>query len=61
LSDLVASVEQAGLEYWQHVIAFRSSPTDPQALLHTDVVAFRKPQLDQPAACRRAERKGVAA
>jgi hypothetical protein len=43
------------------VIAFRSSPADPEALLHTDVLAFRKPQLGEPAARRRAERWEVAA
>ena len=61
LGDLVASVERAGLEYWQHVIAFRSSAGDPEALRHTDVLAFRKPQLDEPAARARAERREVAA
>jgi SAM-dependent methyltransferase len=61
LSTVVASAEQAGLEYWQHVIAFRSSPADPAALLHTDVLAFRKPQLEERAARRRADWREVAA
>jgi DNA methylase len=61
LGDLVASVERAGLEYWQHVIAVRSSAGDPEALRHTDVLAFRKPKLDEPVARRRAERREVAA
>jgi SAM-dependent methyltransferase len=61
LSPVVASAEQAGLEYWQHVIAFRSNPADPETLLHTDVLAFRKPQVDERAARRRAEWREVAA
>jgi SAM-dependent methyltransferase len=61
LSRVVASAEQAGLEYWQHVIAFRSGPADPETLLHTDVLAFRKPQLDERAARRRADWREVAA
>ena len=49
LAGLVAACEHAGLEYWQHVIATRSNPQTQGGLLHTDVLAFRKPRSD-PAA-----------
>jgi DNA modification methylase len=61
LSDVIASAEHAGLEYWQHVLALRSSHGDPAALLHTDVLVFRKPQRDEPAARARREQREVAA
>jgi hypothetical protein len=43
LSTTVAAAEQAGLQYWQHVIALRTSRAEPDTLLHTDVLCFRKP------------------
>lgn len=48
LGATVAAAEEAGLHYWQHVIALRTPPTTkrsdrPAVLLHTDVLAFRKP------------------
>jgi tRNA G10 N-methylase Trm11 len=47
LGATVAAAEDAGLHYWQHVIALRTPPTtkpsDRPVLLHTDVLAFRKP------------------
>lgn len=59
LGAIVAACERAGLEYWQHVIATRTNPATPEALLHTDVLAFRKP--DAAVTARRAEAKAVAA
>ena len=47
LGGTVAAAEEAGLHYWQHVIALRippaAKPSDKPMLLHTDVLAFRKP------------------
>jgi SAM-dependent methyltransferase len=57
----VAAAEQAGLEYWQHVVAFRSSPAQSEALLHTDVLAFRKPDRGTSVTRRRDEQWEVAA
>lgn len=59
LGELVASCEQAGLEYWQHVIATRTTPA--AGLAHTDVLAFRKPNVEKAAAGRRDQAKAVAA
>jgi SAM-dependent methyltransferase len=59
LGGIVAACERAGLEYWQHVIATRSTPTE--TLLHTDVLAFRKPSGDTAVAGRRAAAGAVAA
>jgi hypothetical protein len=42
LGAIVAAAEQAGLQYWQHVIALRTSQSSA-ALLHDDVLSFRKP------------------
>ena len=44
LGPTVAAAEQAGLEYWQHVIALQAN--QGSELLHTDVLAFRKPYRD---------------
>lgn len=59
LSATVAAAEQAGLQYWQHVIALHTAAAK---LLHSDVLAFRKPHPNR-AAARRAEhgRTSVAA
>jgi SAM-dependent methyltransferase len=59
LGATVAAAKQAGLQYWQHVIALHTATAE---LLHTDVLAFRKPHPDR-AAARRDEpvRKSVAA
>jgi SAM-dependent methyltransferase len=46
LGATVAAGEQAGLQYWQHVVALR---TTDAALLHTDVLSFRKPHRDTTA------------
>lgn len=47
LGATVAAAEEAGLHYWQHVIALRippeAKPSDKPVLLHTDVLVFRKP------------------
>jgi SAM-dependent methyltransferase len=42
LGTIVAACERTGLEFWQHVVAVRRSPSESSALLHTDVLAFRK-------------------
>jgi SAM-dependent methyltransferase len=42
LGAIVAACEQTGLEFWQHVVAVRRSPSEASTLLHTDVLAFRK-------------------
>lgn len=59
LGATIAAAEQAGLQYWQHVIALHTAAAE---LLHTDVLAFRKPHPNG-AAVRRDEpgRKSVAA
>lgn len=47
LGAIVAACERTGLEFWQHVVAVRRSPNEASALLHTDVLAFRKPTLEE--------------
>ena len=55
----VAAAEQAGLQYWQHVIALHTAAAE---LLHTDVLSFRKPHPDRAVALRgQPGRKSVAA
>lgn len=56
LGAIVATVEQSELEYWQHVIALRTTRRPAALLLHTDVLAFRKPSLarSRPAATQAA-------
>jgi SAM-dependent methyltransferase len=61
LAGVVADCEQAGLEYWQHVIATRSNPQARDALLHIDVLAFRKPSNDATLADRHVNPRAVAA
>jgi len=56
LGALVALTEQSGLEYWQHVIALHTYRAT--LLLHSDVLAFRKPTL---AGTRRSAAQAVAA
>ena len=48
LGETVTAAEGTGLHYWQHVIALRTHPGAHESdgrplLLHTDVLAFRKP------------------
>lgn len=47
LGVTVGVAEEAGLHFWQHVIALRippaAKPSDKPLLLHTDVLVFRKP------------------
>jgi hypothetical protein len=61
LAGVVTDCEEAGLEYWQHVIATRSDPQARDALLHTDVLAFRKPSNDAALVGRSVDRGAVAA
>ena len=49
LGAIVGAAEQAGLQYWQHVIALQTNPAAPDALMHTDVLAFRKAAPDDNA------------
>ena len=56
LGTLVALTEHSGLEYWQHVIALHTYRAT--LLLHSDVLAFRKPTL---AHTRRSAAQAVAA
>jgi SAM-dependent methyltransferase len=60
LGGIVAACEQTGLHYWQHVVATRSTPAAADALLHTDVLAFRKPQPNEAHAAS-AEKRELAA
>lgn len=61
LGATVTAAEQAGLQYWQHVLALRTSRTAPEALLHTDVLAFRKPRQNAATARdQRADRRDAA-
>lgn len=48
LGEIVSAAEDTGLHYWQHVIALRTRPGARESdgrpvLVHTDVLAFRKP------------------
>jgi SAM-dependent methyltransferase len=61
LAGVVTDCEEAGLEYWQHVIATRSDPQARDALLHLDVLAFRKPSNDAALVGRGVDRGAVAA
>ena len=58
LGAIVAACERTELEFWQHVVAVRRSPNEPSALLHTDVLAFRKPPVEERRA--RSERRVAA-
>jgi modification methylase len=62
--ETVALCEQAGLLYWQHVIALRApirdgklAPHRVQLVCHDDVLVFRKPDLATTSTVRSARRR----
>jgi SAM-dependent methyltransferase len=62
--ETVALCEQAGLLYWQHVIALRApirdgtlAPHQVQTVCHDDVLVFRKRDLATTSTARSAERR----
>jgi modification methylase len=62
--ETVALCEQAGLLYWQHVIALRAlirdgtlTPHRVQLVCHDDVLVFRKPDLATTSSARSAPRR----